>query len=106
MSVDNPNVIDFVGIDKDNVVLAISDHLEWDDENEHLLILQDKLNTYLEAIENGELLANYPNDKDKKVIIEVIFKYSPNDVAKRFLEMVGSLIESFGYGFRYNHLPI
>ena len=45
-----------MSIDNDeNVVLTITDHLEWDIENEHLLILQDKINAYLGAIEDGEL---------------------------------------------------
>ena len=41
MSVENFKVIDVVGIDKnESVILTVSDHLEWDEENEHLLILQ------------------------------------------------------------------
>lgn len=49
MSVDNPNVIDFISEqDDDKVVLTISDHLEWDDEdNNHLYLLQEKVNAYL-----------------------------------------------------------
>lgn len=44
MSIENLNVIDVVSIDKnENVVLTISDHLEWDEENNHLLLLQDKI---------------------------------------------------------------
>ena len=44
MSVEILNVIDFVSSDKNgNVVLTISDHLEWDEENNHLLLLQDKI---------------------------------------------------------------
>lgn len=41
MPVDNPNVIDFISEqDDDKVVLTISDHLEWDDEdNNHLYLL-------------------------------------------------------------------
>jgi hypothetical protein len=39
MSVENTKVIDVVSIDLDgNAILSISDHLEWDDKNEHLLI--------------------------------------------------------------------
>ncbi len=45
---ENLNTIDFISIDKDgNVVLTVSDHLEWDVQNEHLVTLQNKLNVYL-----------------------------------------------------------
>jgi len=56
VSVENFKVIDVVSIDKnENVVVGASDHLEWDEKNEHLLILQNKINAYLAAIENGSL---------------------------------------------------
>ena len=63
MSVENKGIIDIASIDENgNVVLTISDHLEWDTENEHLLILQDKINSYLGVIESGALYAKYPNE--------------------------------------------
>jgi hypothetical protein len=56
MSVENNEVIDVVSVDKQgNAILTISDHLEWSEDNEHLLILQTKINTYLGSIESGEL---------------------------------------------------
>ena len=56
MSVENFKVIDVASIDLNgNAVLTISDHLEWDEQNEHLLTLQNKINAYLGAIENGGL---------------------------------------------------
>lgn len=52
MSVDQTEVVDFVHLDPtfDEVLLSISDQLGRDeDEGEHLLLLQEKLNTYLGA---------------------------------------------------------
>ena len=55
MSDENKSVIDIISLDKDDVeILTIADHLEWYKENEHLILLQDKINAYLTAIENGE----------------------------------------------------
>lgn len=53
MSIEETEVIDFIGIDKEQgeVSLTISDHLEWDDN--HLFILQKKLNSYISFIESG-----------------------------------------------------
>ena len=48
MSVDQLDKVDFISkTSEGNVELTISDHLEWDDKNEHLLILQNKINAYL-----------------------------------------------------------
>src|ERR1700712_4826355 len=99
MSVENVNVIDFVSIDKnDNVVLTISDHLEWDEENKHLLLLQDKINQYLVCIEGGSLLESYPIAKDRNIIIEIVSKFSPNRDGFMFFSRVKEVIESAGYG--------
>jgi hypothetical protein len=87
MSVDNSKVIDSISLDKEgNVVLTISDHLPWDEKNEHLLILQDKINAYLEFIENGELIENYPDANGREILINIITKYLPNTTAELFLK--------------------
>jgi hypothetical protein len=53
MSVDQTNIVDFISINSSgNVVLTISDHLEWDNEGRHIYILQEKLNKYLAFIES------------------------------------------------------
>ena len=46
MSVLDSDVVDAISInDADEVVLTISDHLNWKDEHEHLLLLQEKRKT-------------------------------------------------------------
>lgn len=102
MSVDNKNVIDFVSLDKNgNVILTISDHLEWDTENEHLLILQDKINAYLGAIENEDLYTQYPDAKNKKIIISVVSLYTPSSDGKTFLERIEKQLKVYGYEFQF-----
>ena len=53
MSILENSSIDGMGIDEDGqtLVFMISDHLDWENEGEHLLLLQDKLNAYLGYIE-------------------------------------------------------
>jgi hypothetical protein len=73
MSVENRELIDFISIDPSNkVALTISDHLKWDNNEDHLLILQDKINAYLEVIESGQIYEIYPDAVDKN-FIEVFF---------------------------------
>jgi hypothetical protein len=87
MPVDNPEIVDIVGIPPDGafVALTISDHLEWQDLHAHLLVLQEKLNRYFAFVEAGELLAKYPNARGKPVRIDVVFKFEPPAAALEFL---------------------
>lgn len=50
--------LDSSGISNDGTIygMMISDHLDWDDEFEHLLLLEKKLNHYLSHIEKNNFL--------------------------------------------------
>ena len=104
MTIEQTNVIDFIGIDnKTNAVhLTISDHLEWN--SDHMLILQEKLNTYLGYVESGEIYSGYPQADLRPIVIDLVLKHRPNDEALSFLEGVASLIEQAGFTFRYGPL--
>lgn len=105
MSVENLKVIDFASIDKNgNAVLTISDHLKWDDNDEHLLILQNKINAYLSAIETGNFFDDYPGAKGRNIFISIVAKYKPNDSARLFLNETKEILQSAGYGFKFSIL--
>ncbi len=105
MAVENIHVIDFVSIDKTgNVVLTVADDLIWDNENTHLLKLQDKLNAYLDAIDNGSLYESYPDARGRAIVINVSLKFFPNEDGETFLLKSKRTIESAGYGFTYTNL--
>ena len=102
MSDENKSVIDIISLDKDDVeILTIADHLEWYKENEHLILLQDKINAYLTAIENGEQYVNFPNAKNKKISIRIIALYIPNEDGVIFLAGVEEILKKSGYEFRF-----
>ncbi|SRR5258708_37277350 len=103
MSVDQPKVIDFVGIDNagGEVVLTISDHLDWNNSQEHQLILQDKINTYLSFVASGEILESYPDAKGRPVAFNIVFKFRPDLQGVQFLTKVKEVIESAGLSLRY-----
>lgn len=104
MSVDQTNVVDAIGIDDamGDVVLTITDHLEWSEsDNDHLLLLQDKLNTYLRFIESGEMLEAYPTAKGRSVLIDVVCKYPLSQQAQGFYSQVAQIIEGAGMKFRH-----
>jgi uncharacterized protein DUF6572 len=102
MAIDNKRVIDMVSIDKnDMAILTIVDHLEWDGENEHLIILQDKINSYLAAIESHELYEKYPKAIDKNICIRIVSFQEPNHDGLIFLERTKEIIENAGYRFEF-----
>jgi hypothetical protein len=102
MSVENKDVIDFISINPENrVVLTISDHLKWDDKGEHFLILQDKINAYLEILDDGQIYEVYPDAIDKSFVIQVTMKYRPNKKAKEFLESVREFLKDNNYEFKF-----
>jgi hypothetical protein len=102
MPVDDKNIIDIVSTDKnDIVVLTISDHLAWDSENEHLLVLQDKINVYLGSIESHELFDKYPKAINKEICIRIVSLHEPNHDGFIFLERAKEIIEKAGYKFEF-----
>lgn len=102
MTIEQVEEVDFIGIDEnENIVLTISDHLEWDVGNEHLYLLQQKINSYLSFIESGEVYTSYKNSEGKKFIIHIAFKFSPNEAAIDFLSKVETAVNRAGFGFSW-----
>ena len=102
MSVEQSDVIDFIGTDRltGDVVLTISDHLDWSDSTAHQLLLQTKLNRYLAFVESGEILETYPNAKDKAIIFKVVFKFPPDASGRTFLARGDRTITEFAHRYR------
>jgi hypothetical protein len=85
MSIDNPEVVDAIGIERDSdfVVLTICDYLDWYYADEHIQALQDKFNRYLGFVEN-ELLDAYPLAMGRSIRIDLLCKYQPTERATKF----------------------
>lgn len=87
MSIEQTDVVDIVSTERmsGNVVLTVSDHLDWSDSTAHQLLLQSKLNRYLAFVESGEILESYPKAKDRPIVFNVVFKFPPDDAGREFL---------------------
>lgn len=98
MSVVDIDVIDMVGTTSDGIVtLTVSDHLAWEDEGEHLLTLQNKINTYTYFIESGNIYKEISLGKGKPLAIKIYFKYEPNgQMTISFLEKVSEILKGLG----------
>lgn len=101
MSVENLKKIDFVSEKDDKIVLTISDHLKWDEDKEHIYLLQEKINAYLMAIESGQVNKSYPLSIGKKIVVSVALKYAPNETGIVFLANVKEILLNAGYIFQY-----
>jgi hypothetical protein len=106
MTVEDIDKVDRLAFNRKNgdVLLVISDHLDWDEnEGEHLLALQGKLNTYLEFVESGQLYAKYPRAVGKKIIFYVVGKFPLSDEASKLYRLAGKAIQDYGYLLQFVH---
>lgn len=105
MSVEQPNIIDSIGIDKvsGKVILTISDHLPWD--AQHLNRLEAKLAEYVHYVESGQISERYPDSKERDKVISVRLLYRPTDEARRFLQAALIGLKERAIGFDYGPLP-
>jgi len=103
MSIEQTDKIDFISLRKetDSVILTISDHLDWTDTDNHLEMLQEKLNTYLRFCESDEIYESYPKAKNKDIVIEIKGKYPLNGRGKEFYEQARSVIKKAGFDLRF-----
>lgn len=106
MSVADTGVIDMWGIpdwDKSKVELVITDHLGWEpeEEMEHLLALQKKINSYISFIESGEISTAIPAAAGKAPLIRVIGKYALSKQAEAFVERVTGVLRDANIEFEF-----
>lgn len=105
MAVNDSSVVDVVSIDplKQSVVLDIADHLDWTEEQKHLLALESKINAYLEFIQSGQLVDVYPDAKGKHPIIHVACYHKPTKSAVIFFNEVDQMLVADGIRLTYKH---
>jgi hypothetical protein len=97
MTVCDTDKIDFATLDGSNdLILSISDHLDWDEPVEHIHALQNKINTYIAFVESGEVYSQWPLAAGRKIRIRVIGKYQLNDKARDFYEFASKIVRDLG----------
>lgn len=97
MSVVEIYQVDAMGISKDGkgLIFMISDHLAWENEADHLFLLQDKINAYLGYIEEKEFLEVYPNSEFDYYIIELNFRYPITDSCEKYIKVINAQLDEF-----------
>lgn len=89
MALHDIDQVDLISLDnnnKDIVYLTIFDALNWKEEHEHALLLQDKINNYLAFIESGEVYETTPETVGKnKFVIQVYALHELTAYGKSFM---------------------
>lgn len=98
MSVLERETVDGMALDQDGkgIRLLISDHLDWNNEYNHLLVLQEKINAYIVFCEEHQYNQIYPNMLIEYAILEIHFKYEPTAKAMNFLGQVQRQVNDLG----------
>lgn len=112
MSIYQSDVVDSIGIDpiKNEVQLMITDHLDWTGndrtDNEHMYLVQEKINAYLRFIESGEIYKAYPQARGKALVIRVVVKFGLSAKADDFFDKIRKILLTSGYTLAFEKLTV
>ena len=88
MSVLDIDVIDYVYLEDDTKtpVLVVSDPLTWKppEDEDHLEMLREKLNSHIAFVESGQINGIYPPYRGGLVRVEVVARHALNRAAEEF----------------------
>lgn len=91
MAITETNQIDAIGKDEDILKLMIIDFLDWEYEDMHLELLQDKINNYITFIEDKQYVKEY-GDKFIKKVIDIHFQHGITANGVKFINAVSAEI--------------
>lgn len=105
MSITESNTVDGIATDQttNRTILLVSDHLDWSNEHQHLILLQDKLNAYLSFIESEQVYSAFPDARGTDgFIVEIKCKYEPTENARKLLGVFGDSARGLGVSFIFS----
>lgn len=103
MSVLDVEKVDGIGIDANGKELAllVTDHLDWSNEYEHLIQLQNKINSYINFIESEQYADVYSNYQFTSFRIEIHFKSEPIQNCIKFINTVNKQLQEANITIKY-----
>ena len=105
MSILDKNKIDGIGKSKteNKIALMIADHLDWENELQHLTLLQEKINDYISFIESGQIYNIYSDIKSiDGFIFELEFKYKITENCRKLLDVVSKSTQDLRIDLKVN----
>lgn len=102
MQLAEADTVDYLGLEKETgyIVLTLIDDCDWENELQHLAMLQNKINRYFDFVDSGEVY-----DEAVKVLgreigratpvkISILAQYEPIGEGLRFLQHVKNVARS------------
>lgn len=94
------SVLDFNKVDgiaqkkgeKSTVLMLISDHLDWEQEYDHLLVLQEKINHYLDFIQSGQAQRRF-SDTIERYEILLAFLHPITENCRKFIHVINQQLQ-------------
>ena len=86
LNIENTDTIDGLAYEQETsiLILLLADGMDWSDMNRHLLLLQEKLNTYIWYIDSRQYEEKYTDVK--KIEIRVSFLFQEPEICYKLLE--------------------
>ena len=101
--VHNPSKIDLVTLSPTGrIILVMIDERPWEGRSDRLQQLQDKINTYLSFVLDGELLRRYPEAKGRAVDFRLDVAHEPDQQVLRFLDAARDQLSRDGISISVN----
>ncbi len=90
MAITEKDVVDSVAYKDDFLLLQLYDHLDFEGEFEkdHMMMLQDKLNTYIWYIDSKQYRETYPGKEFSEYLIKIFFVFEPSELCKKYITHV------------------
>jgi len=111
MTIEQAGVVDLIALDPkaNEVLLVISDHLEWTGDHQanmlHMYLLQEKTNAYVAFIESGDIYQSYPKARGREIVIQIMAAHPLSSEAEAFFQKVKAFLLDAGYAIRFRHMP-
>jgi hypothetical protein len=107
MSLDNIDQVDAIGIDRASgtATLTITDYWDWLNEKQHLVALQEKINSYFRFIESGEIYDSYPQARGRHLQIDIITMYPLSPLAEALLKSASKIAQQLNVKITTRHVP-
>lgn len=104
MTIEEERFVDFIGFSRKygTQILTISDHLTWRDYEHHSMLLQSKINYYLEYIYSSMTDGAANEHAMKNISIQLIMKHEPTMQATALLHEIEKSLKGLGFEFVYS----
>lgn len=114
MSIRKTKVVDWLGLEKGtgDIILTVLDDEDWGNEQEHIELLQEKLNTYLAFIESGEVYERLASDLGRAVArttpikVSILAKHPVPPWVQEFLKYAKDMFKGAGFALTHKVLSL